>query len=422
MSTSASSAKASFGRDSLQVQQWRADFPILQKEVQGRPLVYLDNAATTQRPQSVIDSVTRFYERENANIHRGVYYLSLNATDAYDQARRKVSTALRADNADEIVFVRGTTEAINLVADSYGQVARIGEGDEILITVMEHHANIVPWQLLAEKTGAKVVAAPVTDSGEIVLEEFEKMLDGPVKIAAFTHVSNSMGTVNPVREMCRLARDRGVCTLVDGAQAIAHGSVDVRDIGCDFYVYSGHKIFGPDGIGVLYGRGDLLKTMPPYQGGGGMIERVTIEKTAYRDAPEKFEAGTPNISGAIGLGEALDYLDRLDWNEVRRHEADLLAVATELVGSVPGLRIIGTAREKISILSFVVDGVHPHDIGTILDTEGVAVRAGHHCTQPLMQRMGVAGTARASFAFYNTFEEVEKLVESIRKAQKLFGE
>jgi cysteine desulfurase/selenocysteine lyase len=403
----------------LDVAAVRADFPILGREVQGKPLVYLDNAATTQKPRRVIDRVSRFFEAENANIHRGVHYLSMNATDAYDRARERVASALGAKEAREIIFGRGATEAINLVARSFGG-DHVGEGDEILVTTMEHHANIVPWQMLAAEKGARVVAAPVSDAGEIILEEFEAMLSERVKMAAFTHVSNALGTVNPVVEMTRMAKERGIPVLVDGAQAVPHLPVDVGELGCDFYVFSGHKMFGPDGIGVLYGRAALLEAMPPYQGGGDMIERVSFEGTTFRGIPERFEAGTPNISGAIGLGEAFAYLEDLGWEAMRAHEAGLLALATERVGAIPGIRLVGTAREKVGVLSFVMEGVHPHDIGTILDTEGVAIRAGHHCAQPLMARYGVSGTARASFAFYNTAEEVEALVRGIEKVRSVF--
>jgi cysteine desulfurase/selenocysteine lyase len=403
----------------LDVAAVRADFPILGREVQGKPLVYLDNAATTQKPRRVIDRVSRFFEAENANIHRGVHYLSMNATDAYDRARERVASALGAKEAREIIFGRGATEAINLVARSFGG-DHVGEGDEILVTTMEHHANIVPWQMLAAEKGARVVAAPVSDAGEIILEEFEGMLSERVKMAAFTHVSNALGTVNPVVEMTRMAKERGIPVLVDGAQAVPHLPVDVGELGCDFYVFSGHKMFGPDGIGVLYGRAALLEAMPPYQGGGDMIERVSFEGTTFRGIPERFEAGTPNISGAIGLGEAFAYLEDLGWEAMRAHEAGLLALATERVGAIPGIRLVGTAREKVGVLSFVMEGVHPHDIGTILDTEGVAIRAGHHCAQPLMARYGVSGTARASFAFYNTAEEVEALVRGIEKVRSVF--
>jgi cysteine desulfurase/selenocysteine lyase len=402
------------------VESVRRDFPILGESVQGKALVYLDNAATTQKPQCVIDRVSRFYEAENANIHRGVHYLSMNATDAYDRARERVGTAVGAAEAREIIFVRGATEAINLVARSFGGGC-VGEGDEILVTEMEHHANIVPWQMLAEEKGARVVAAPVSDEGEILLEEFEGMLSERVKVAAFTHVSNALGTVNPVVEMTRMAKARGIRVLVDGAQAVPHMPVDVGQMGCDFYVFSGHKVFGPDGIGVLWGREELLEAMAPYQGGGDMIERVSFEGTTFRGIPERFEAGTPNISGAIGLGEAFNYLDKLGWEEMRAHEEGLLAMATERLGEIPGLRLVGTAREKVGVLSFLMDGVHPHDIGTILDTEGVAIRAGHHCAQPLMARFGVSGTARASFAFYNTEEEVEALVAGVEKVRGVFG-
>lgn len=400
----------------------RADFPILDTEVQGKRLTYLDNAATTQKPRAVIDRVARFFAAENANIHRGVHYLSMQATDQYDRARERVATMLGASDPSEVIFVRGTTEAINLVVSSFGgQRVGDGDGDEVLITAMEHHANIVPWQMLAERTGARLVVAPVTDSGEVVLEEFEALLSERTAIAAFTHVSNALGTVNPVVEMTRMAKARGAAVLVDGAQAMPHLAIDVAEIGCDFYVFSGHKMFAPDGVGALWGRADLLESMPPYQGGGDMIERVSFAGTTYRGIPERFEAGTPNISGAIGLGAACDYLRGLGHEAIRRYEAALLARATERLAAIPGLRVVGTAPHKVGVLSFVMDDVHPHDIGTILDTEGVAIRAGHHCAQPLMERFGLSGTARASFAFYNTDEDIDALVAGIEKARALFG-
>ncbi|MEM7145147.1 MAG: cysteine desulfurase [Verrucomicrobiota bacterium] len=404
---------------SFDVEQVRGDFPILGESVQGKRLVYLDNAATTQKPRVVIDRVSRFFESENANIHRGVHYLSMHATDAYDEARERVAAAIGVKEAREVIFVRGATEGINLVARSYGSSV-LGEGDEILVTEMEHHANIVPWQMVAEEAGARVVAAPVSDTGEILLEEFEGLLSERVKIVAFTAVSNALGTVNPVVEMVRMAKGVGAMVLVDGAQAVPHLPVEVAALGCDFYVFSGHKVFGPDGIGVLWGRGDLLESMAPYQGGGDMIERVSFAGTTFRGIPERFEAGTPNISGAIGLGEAFAYLEGLDGEGMRAHEEKLVATATEQLEAMPGVRLLGTAREKVGVVSFLMDGVHPHDIGTILDTEGVAVRAGHHCAQPLMKRFGVSGTTRASFAFYNTEAEVEALVKGVERVGKVF--
>ncbi len=399
---------------------WRGDFPILGTEVKGKPLVYLDNAATTQKPQVVLDRLFEFFARENANIHRGVYYLSVQATDAYDQARARVADFLNAAMPQEIVFVRGTTEAVNLVARSFAG-PRLRPGDEILVTIMEHHANFVPWQLLAEETGAVLKVAPISDAGELELDAFENLFSQRTRIAAFTHVSNSLGTINPVAEMTRMAKSRGVPVVIDGAQAVGHGPVDVQAIGCDFYAFSGHKLFGPYGAGVLYGRKELLDAMPPYQTGGDMIESVSIEKTTFREAPERFEAGTPNISGAIGLAAAIEYLEKTGWKSIRAHEEDLLAYATAKIGAVPGLRIVGTAPEKVGVVSFVIDGVHPHDVGTVLDTEGVCIRAGHHCTMPLMRRLGISGTARASLSFYNTKEDIDDLVTALGKVVSIFG-
>ncbi|MEM8954941.1 MAG: cysteine desulfurase [Verrucomicrobiota bacterium] len=404
---------------SFDVEQVRRDFPILEESVQGEKLVYLDNAATTQKPRVVIDRVSRFYQSENANIHRGVHYLSMHATGEYDEARARVARAIGASDTGEVIFVRGATEGINLVARSYG-ASVLGEGDEILVTEMEHHANIVPWQMLAEETGARVVVAPVSESGELLMEEFAHLLSERVKIVAFTAVSNALGTVNPVAEMTRLAKRVGAAVLVDGSQAVPHLAVEVESLGCDFYVFSGHKVYGPDGIGVLWGKRELLDRMAPYQGGGDMIERVSFDGTTFRGIPERFEAGTPNISGAIGLGEAFWYLESLDGEGWRGHEEQLVAMATARLEAIPGVRIMGRAGEKVGVVSFLMEGVHPHDIGTILDTEGVAIRAGHHCAQPLMARYGLSGTARASFAFYNTEAEVEALVRGVEKVRGLF--
>ena len=397
----------------------RDDFPILARKVHGKPLVYLDNAATTQKPRSVIEAVRRYYTTSNANVHRGVHALSDRATQAYEDARSRVARFLNAREDREIVFVRGATEAINLVAQTFG-VLRLGEGDEILVTAMEHHANIVPWQMLCARTGASLKVAPVQASGELDLAAFEGMLGGRTRLAAVTQVSNALGTVNPVREMIGVAHARGVPVLVDGAQAAPHLPVDVRALDCDFYVFSGHKLYGPTGIGVLYGKAEHLEAMPPYQGGGDMILRVTFEKTTYNEIPWKFEAGTPNIAGAVGLRAAVDYIDAIGLPAISAHERFLLQCATDAVGRIPGVRIVGTAREKAGILSFVVDGVHPHDIGTILDHEGVAIRAGHHCAMPLMGILGVPATARASFGLYNTPGEVDILASGIRKARELF--
>lgn len=397
----------------------RSDFPILSREVSGKPLVYLDNGATTQKPQAVIDKISRFFEHENSNIHRGVHYLSMDATDQYDRARERLAKMINAPEVRELLFVRGTTEAINLVANSYGQ--RLQSGDEILLTLMEHHANIVPWQLLAEQRGLVIRVVGLTANGELDLDDFSAKLNGRTKVAAFTHVSNALGTVNPVKELTRLAKEQGAMVLVDGAQAVPHLQVDVQDIGCDFYAFSSHKMFGPDGVGVLWGKQELLNSMPPYQGGGDMIEQVSFAGTTFRGIPERFEAGTPNISGAIGLGAAVDYLNEIGHSEIELYEKELLNYASAAMGEIKGLTIHGTATEKVGVISFTLDGIHPHDIGTILDTEGVAIRAGHHCAQPLMNHLKVSGTARASFAFYNTRDEADSLVEAIRKVQKMFA-
>ena len=397
----------------------REDFPILQRRVRGKPLVYLDNAATTQKPQSVIDRIVRYYREENANIHRGVHALSVEATDAYDAARERVQRFINAAEAREIVFVRGATEAINLVAATYGR-AHLQRGDEVLISEMEHHSNIVPWQMVCEERGAGLRIVPITDTGELRLDEYERLLGERTRIVAITHVSNALGTVNPVTEIVQMAHQRGAVVLVDGAQAVAHMPVDVRAMGCDFYVFSGHKIFGPTGIGVLYGRAALLENMPPYQGGGDMIRSVTFEHTSYGDIPQKFEAGTPNIAGVVGLDEAIKYVTAIGLSSVAAYERELLAYSTDALSDIPGLRLTGTAARKAAILSFVIDDIHPHDIGTILDQNGVAIRAGHHCCQPLMARLGVPATARASLAVYNTREEVDALVASLRTAKAVF--
>jgi cysteine desulfurase/selenocysteine lyase len=397
----------------------RSDFPILSREVSGKPLVYLDNGATTQKPQAVIDKIARFFEHENSNIHRGVHYLSMDATDQYDRARERLAKMINAPETREVLFVRGTTEGINLVANSYGK--RLKKGDEILLTMMEHHANIVPWQILAEEKGLVIRIAGITDRGELDLDDFTSKLNEKTKVVAFTHVSNALGTVNPVKELTRLAKEKGAMVLIDGAQAVPHLRVDVQDIGCDFYAFSSHKMFGPDGVGVLWGREALLNSMPPYQGGGDMIEQVSFEGTTFRGIPERFEAGTPNISGAIGLGAAVDYLNEIGHEQIERYEKELLTYASDSMSQIEGLKIHGTAADKVGVISFTLDGVHPHDIGTILDTEGVAIRAGHHCAQPLMDHLKVSGTARASFAFYNTTEEADILVAAIRKVQKLFS-
>lgn len=398
----------------------REDFPVLHQEVHGRPLVYLDNGATSQKPQAVIDAVSRYYQEANANVHRGVHTLSERATQAYEGARDKLRGFVNARDRREIIFVRGTTEAINLVAQSYAR-PRLGEGDEILITHMEHHSNIVPWQIVCQQTGAKLRVAPINDDGELLFDEYLKLLGPRTRLVALVHLSNSLGTVNPVERVIEAAHAAGVPVLIDGAQAAPHFEIDVQALDCDFYAFSGHKMFGPTGIGVLYGKRDLLERMEPYQGGGDMISKVSFEETLYNDLPYKFEAGTPNIAGAVGLGAAVDYLSTLGLEAVVAHERAVLAYATEQARQLNSLRLIGTASDKASILSFVIAGVHAHDVGTILDHEGVAIRTGHHCTMPLMARFGVPATARASFALYNTVEEVDRLMQGLEKVREVFG-
>lgn len=404
----------------LDARKVRRDFPILGRRVNGKKLVYLDNAATSQKPNSVIRAISRYYKQENANIHRGVHYLSGLATEEHEQARQSVREFLNAADQREIIFVRGTTEAINLVAQSYGR-ANVGAGDEVLITAMEHHSNIVPWQMLCEEKGAHLKVAPINDRGELILDEFQKLLGPRTKIVAVTHVSNALGTVNPVKRVIEMAHALNIPVLIDGAQAVPHLSVDVQALDCDFYAFSGHKLYGPTGIGVLYGKAALLEAMPPYQGGGEMIRSVTFAKTTYNDLPFKFEAGTPDIAGAIGLHAAIQYVNGLGLNRVAAHEHELLAYATEALSAMDGVRLIGTAAEKAGVLSFVLDDIHPHDIGTILDQEGIAIRTGHHCAQPVMERFGIPATARASFAVYNTKEEVDALAAGIRRVQEVFG-
>lgn len=408
------------GNGVFDVERVRADFPVLAQRVHGKPLVYLDNAATTQKPNAVIEALEHYYRVDNANIHRGVHTLSERATSAYEGARAKVRQFINAASDTEIVFVRGATEGINLVASSWGR-SNVRAGDEILITAMEHHANIVPWQILCEQVGARLRVVPMTDAGELVIEELEGLLNTRTRLVAVTHCSNAIGTVNPVRRIVEQAHAVGALVLVDGAQAVVHLPVDVRALDCDFYVFSGHKLYGPTGIGVLYGRERLLEDMPPYQAGGDMIKLVTFEKTVYADPPCKFEAGTPHIAGAIGLGAAIDYVTYLDRGAIDAHEHGLLDYATRALGDIPGVSIVGRAPEKIGIVSFTLDYAHPHDIGTVLDHEGVAIRTGHHCAMPLMQRLGLPATARASFAFYNTREDVDALLRGVRKVQELFG-
>ena len=404
----------------LDVAAIRADFPALDQLVHGRPLVYLDNAATTQKPRAVLDAMQRYYEQDNANVHRGVHTLSERATEAYEGAREKVRTFVNAASVREVIFTRNATESINLVARAWGD-ANVGAGDEVLITAMEHHSNIVPWQLLAERTGARLRVAPIDDRGDVVLDEFARLLTPRTKIAAFVHVSNALGTVNPVVEMTRLAKQAGAAVLVDGSQAAYHMAVDVQAIGADFYVFTGHKLYGPTGIGVLYGREAVLDAMPPFLGGGDMIRTVTFEGSTWNDLPYKFEAGTPYMAGAIGLGAAMDYVSRIGFEAIGAHETALLERATAALGGEPGVRLIGTAARKASVLSFVMDGIHPHDIGTVVDREGVAIRTGHHCAQPVMDRYGIPATARASFAMYNTVNEIDTLVAAIRRVRALLG-
>jgi cysteine desulfurase/selenocysteine lyase len=404
----------------LDVAALRAEFPILARRVHEKPLVYLDNAATTQKPRAALEALDRFYRTSNANVHRGVHLLSAESTRLMEDARAEVARFLGAARADEVVFVRGTTEAINLVAQSFAR-PRLAPGDEILVTAMEHHSNLVPWQLVAKATGAKVVAAPFSDAGVLDVEAFERLLSPRTKIAAVGHVSNALGTVHPVADLCRLAHARGVPVLVDGAQGAAHLLADVQALECDFYAFSGHKVYGPTGIGALWGRRELLAAMEPWQGGGEMIRRVTLAESTYADPPARFEAGTPDVAGAVGLGAALSWLTRLPASAVRAHEDALLARATERVGALPGVRLVGTAPHKAGVLSFVVDGVHPHDVGTVLDLDGVAVRTGHHCAQPVMDRYGLPATVRASFALYNTAAEVDALASSVGRVREVFG-
>ncbi len=406
--------------DAGQVERWRKDFPILAQKVAGKPLVYLDNAATTQKPQQVIEAEAAFYRNTNANVHRGVHALSQKATDQYEAVRETVRRFINADNVREIIFVRGTTEAINLVAQSFAR-PRLSNEDNIIVSAMEHHSNIVPWQMACAQTGAELRVAPVNDAGELDLDMFAKLVGPRTKLVAMTHLSNALGSITPAARIIEIAHAQGVPVLLDGAQAIAHLGVDVRALDCDFYAFSGHKLFGPTGIGVLYGKEALLDAMPPYQVGGDMISSVTFGETQYNDLPYKFEAGTPNIAGAIGLGAAIDYVSAIGIDAIAAHEHALLEYATVQARAIEGLKIIGTARDKASILSFTLDGIHPHDIGTILDHDGVAIRAGHHCAMPVMQRFGINGTARASFSLYNTRAEVDALVAGLARVQEMFA-
>jgi cysteine desulfurase / selenocysteine lyase len=405
-------------RPTLDVARVRADFPILGRQARGKPLVYLDNAATTQKPQAVIDAISRYYTEYNANVHRGVHLLSELASEAYEEARRKIARFFNAPHERQIVFTRNATESINLVAHAFGR-SRVSAGDEVLISAMEHHSNIVPWQLLCDERGARLRVAPIDDRGELVLDAFEALVGDRTKLVAVTHMSNALGTVNPVDDIVRIAHGRGVPVLLDGSQAAYHMPVDVQALDCDFYVATGHKLYGPTGIGILYGKEALLESMPPFLGGGDMIRSVTFEQSTWNDLPHKFEAGTPDIAGAIALGVAIDYIAATGLAAVAAHEQALLAYGTEALSAVDGLRIIGTARRKASILSFVLDGVHPHDIGTIVDREGVAIRTGHHCAQPVMARFGVPATARASLAMYNTREDIDTLVGALGHVREL---
>ncbi|MFL5355448.1 SufS family cysteine desulfurase [Archangium sp.] len=404
----------------LDVARIRADFPILHQEVRGRPLVYLDSAATTQKPQAVIDALVRYYTHDNANVHRGVHALSERATQAYEGARERVRRFINAREAKEIIFVRGCTEAINLVAQSYGR-SKVGPGDEVLITAMEHHSDIVPWQMLCQQVGATLKVLPVDEHGELRLEQLEALLTARTRLLAVTHVSNALGTVNPVRDIIKRAHARGVPVLVDGAQATQHFRVDVQDLDCDFYAFSGHKMFGPTGIGVLYGKAAVLESMPPWQGGGDMILSVTMDKTVYNRLPYRLEAGTPDISGAVGLAAAMDYIESVGVEAIAAHDRELLEYGTRALESVPGVKLMGRARERSGVLSFVMEDVHAHDVGTILDREGVAIRAGHHCAQPLLSCFGVAATVRASLAMYNTREDIDALVRGLHKVREVFA-
>ena len=402
------------------IRRVRGDFPILHQEVHGKPLVYLDNGATTQKPASVVEKLERYYVMDNANVHRGIHELSERATAALEAARDTAREFLNAADCSEIIFVRGTTEAINLVAQSYGR-ANVRPGDEILVTEMEHHSNIVPWQLLCEQTGATLKVVPIRDNGELEIERYPQLLNERTKIVAITHVSNALGTINPIKQMISQAHDAGAVVLIDGAQAVAHIHVNVQELDCDFYAFSGHKLYGPTGIGVLYGKQSILEAMPPYQGGGEMIKHVSFKETIYNDLPYKFEAGTPNIAGGIGMGAAIDYVTDQGLGAISAHERGVLQYATERLGQIEGLRVIGTAAYKCSILSFLIGDIHPSDIGTILNYQGIAIRTGHHCAMPVMQKCGIPGTARASFAMYNTRDDVDVLFEGIVKAREMLA-
>jgi cysteine desulfurase/selenocysteine lyase len=414
------SALTSVVSASFDVEKIREDFPVLKQRIHGKPLVYLDNAATSQKPLAVIEAIRKFYEVDCANIHRGVHELSQRSTAAYEETRSKAKRFLNARTKNEVIFVRGATEGINLVASSWGR-KNVKEGDEIIVSALEHHSNIVPWQMLCEEKGAKLRVIPIDDRGELLLEEYEKLLGPRTRMVAVGHVSNALGTINPVRQIIEMAHRAGALALIDGAQAAPHMRIDVQALDADFYAFSGHKVFGPTGTGILYGKARLLNAMPPYQGGGDMIKTVTFEKTTYADLPYKFEAGTPNIAGGIGLGAAFDYVTRIGLDKIAAYEHELLVYGTEALSRIPGLRIIGTARDKAAVLSFVIDGIHPHDIGTVLDRQGIAVRTGHHCAQPVMDRFGVPATTRASLAFYNTVAEIDALAAGLAKVKEIFS-
>lgn len=413
-------AAADLRHAALDVHALRAQFPILHQQVRGKPLVYLDSAATSQKPQRVIDEIERYYREYNANVHRGIHHLSELATTAYERTRVKAQRFIKAGDAREIIFVRGTTEAINLIAQSYGR-PKLKPGDEVLITTMEHHSNIVPWQLVCEQTGAQLRVVPINDRGELMMDEFARLITARTKIVSVNHVSNALGTINPVNEIVKLGHAAGAIVAVDGAQAAPHMPIDVTDIGCDFYAFSGHKMFGPTGIGVLYGRYELLDAMPPYQGGGEMIKNVTFEKTTYNDLPYKFEAGTPHIEGVVGLGAAIDWMNEQDWTAIAAHERDLLEYGTQRLQEIPGLRLIGTAGHKSAILAFIIENQHPYEVGQILDHEGIAIRTGHHCAQPVMDRFNVPATCRASLSVYNTREEIDALIAGLQKAAHMLA-
>lgn len=397
----------------LELKDLRADFPILNLEVNGRPLVYFDNGATSQKPKSVIDAIQTYYESENANIHRGVHYLSQIATDLYEKSRKTIQSYINAKSSDEVIFTKGTTDSINLVAFSFGEL--LNAGDEIIISAMEHHSNIVPWQMLCQRKGCVLKVVPFSEKGELLMDEFNKLLSSQTKLVSITHISNALGTINPIKEIIELSHEVGAKVLIDGAQSMQHMKVDVRDLDCDFFAFSSHKVFGPTGVGVLYGKADLLNQMPPYQGGGDMIAKVSFEETTYNELPYKFEAGTPNIAGVIGTGKAFEFLASLEMDEVIKHEQALLNYAHTELASIEGVRFIGQAENKASVVSFVIDGIHPFDIGTLLDKQGIAVRTGHHCTQPVMDFFKIPGTIRVSFAFYNTLEEIDLFINALKK-------